>query len=216
MVQELSRRHLNAEARVRNQTSQWGICDGYQKSGTVFLRVLVLPPSASSHRHSTHLLQYHQRHSRNHHELSITFSLMLVRYRHRARLPSSPHPVFKGEDVPNVPKLIFLAYISHSPSGRECCVQIRCKFWMSQGGVCERLSVLQTRPLNPHPPTDFITHTLTILHAFLSGYINTLTYSASKKFCCSLQYTLLLYWPMLEVYHITANGSMFSEYLSKL
>jgi len=54
---------------------------------------------------------------------STKFSLVLVWYRPRAHLPSPPHPIFKGEDVPSVPKLIFLAYISHSPSGREFCVE---------------------------------------------------------------------------------------------
>lgn len=95
-------------------------------------------------------------------------------------------------------------------------IQIRCKFWISHGGVCERVGILQIRPLNLDLPTDFITHTLTILHTFLSGCVNTLTYSASKKFCCSVQCILLLYRPMLEVFHITVkkslNGSIFISY----
>jgi len=86
-------------------------------SAYLFCPVSIIP------QHSIHSLKYHQHHSRNHRELSITFSLMLVRYRTRAHLPSSPHPLFKGEDAPSVPKLIFLAYISHSLSGRECCVE---------------------------------------------------------------------------------------------
>jgi len=72
---------------------------------------------------------------------------------------------------------------------------------MSHGGVCERLSILQTRPLNPDLPTNFITHTLTILRTFLNGFVNTLTYSTSKKFCCSVQCILLLYRPILEVFY---------------
>jgi hypothetical protein len=69
MVQDLSRRPLNAEARVQTQTSQCGICDGYYDSGIVFLRVLLLPPSASSHKLSTHSFKHHQRHSLIHREL---------------------------------------------------------------------------------------------------------------------------------------------------